>query len=106
MENEYIELVKKWRAGGAVSSQEHEANVNAALAAVEAADVAQRVAQVVFTTAYAARDAAHHHASASVRAASSLRTEADVAYVRDAAVRAADRAEGWLKRYEELTDDK
>ena len=84
MANEYIEVVKRWRAGEAISLEELRANAEAAYAASAAVDA------VDATYAYAAWAAY----AAAVDAASAAS---------DADARAADH---WVKRYEELTNGK
>ena len=90
MTNEYIEVVKRWRAGEAISLEELRANsVDAranARAAADAVDAAYAAAAAAAYAAYAA-DAV------------------DAAY--DAAADEDHYGAGyWVKRYEELTNDK
>ena len=83
MSNEYIEVVKRWRAGEAISLEELRANARAAADAVDAA--------------YAAAAAAAYAAYAA--------DAVDAAY--DAAADEDHYGAGyWVKRYEELTNDK
>ena len=77
MKNEYIEVVKRWQAGEAVSVEELRANAEAAWDAAWDA---------------IADDAAEY--------------AAEVAYVAAAhAARDADNVDYWVKRYEELTNE-
>jgi len=80
MKNEYIEVVKRWLADkDSVSQEELKANADAAWAAYDAA-----VYDAADDAAYAAADAAYD----------------------DALYAAALYADYWVKRYEELTDEK
>jgi len=81
--NKHIEVVKRWQAGEEVSVEALKANADAAWAVYNAE------AAYVATEAEAAAEAAYVAAA---------RAE-DGAY-------AADKVDYWVKRYEELTDEK
>ena len=91
MTNEYIEVVKRWKAGEVFSVQELMANAEAAADAEDALWDDEDASHATAAAAYAAYRAA--------RAA--LATIAD-AYIGAA----ADDADHWVKRYEELTNAK
>ena len=97
MKNEYIEVVKRWLAGEVFSAEALRANTDTARdtsrAAADAADAA--------AAAVAAADAADAAAYAAYAAAAAVDAAVDAA---DAA--ANDAADYWVKRYEELTNDK
>ena len=87
MTNKFIEVVKRWRAGGEeVSVEALQANADAANAAWLADDAYDAAAA---NAAYAAANAAAEAAYAALYAA-------DATYA----------ADYWVKRYEELTNDK
>ena len=85
MTNEYIEVVKRWRAGEAISLEELRANARAAYAAyaTERADAAYTANDAVYVTC----------------AATAAQAAANAAAANDA-------ADYWVKRYEELTNGK
>ena len=96
--NKHIELVKRWIADNdSVSNEELTDNSVAAYTAW----VNAKVYADAGGTARFAADAADHAASAARAAASSGSYAADAAY--DSAYDAADGADYWVKRYEELT---
>ena len=92
MKNKHIELVKRWVAGEAVSVEVLKANAEAAyFAAAYAADAAYAAANVAFEAAniaYVTQQAIYSPSGAA---------NADAAYVE---------ADHWVKRYEELTNEK
>ena len=87
MKNKYIEVVKRWQAGEVFSVEALRANAEAAEAAAEAAD----------DWAFVVR---HDHSNRVAHAAKDDAHALWAAYD-DAAV-----ADKWVKRYEELTNDK
>tara|TARA_R110002167_G_scaffold184597_1_gene385024 strand:+ start:198 stop:488 length:291 start_codon:yes stop_codon:yes gene_type:complete len=96
MTNEYIEVVKRWLADNdSVSSEELRANVDAAR-------------DDAYAYAYAAVAFADHASRAAVRAAATAAHYAYQAANAAAANGAANdaSADHWVKRYEELTNDK
>ena len=106
MKNEYIEVVKRWLAGEVVSVEALQANADAAWAAYTAeaayvateAEAAAKAAYVAAARADAsARERWHLHKAAT--AAVSAADADDDAYD-------ADKVDYWVKRYEELINDK
>ena len=77
MKNKYIEVVKRWLAGEAISLKELGANADAAWAAAEAAVRAARAADA-----------------------------ADAAFAADPDADDSEAAAYWVRRYEESTNDK
>tara|TARA_R110002167_G_scaffold28211_1_gene95245 strand:- start:76 stop:330 length:255 start_codon:yes stop_codon:yes gene_type:complete len=84
MTNEYVEVVKRWRAGEAVSPEQLRANAD------RAADAAWQVSVAAEADDYAAYAAASAYAAAASAAAANDAT----------------RAEHFIQRYEEMTNDK
>tara|TARA_R110000751_G_scaffold146323_1_gene250296 strand:- start:245 stop:493 length:249 start_codon:yes stop_codon:yes gene_type:complete len=82
MTNEYIEVVKRWRAGEVFSVEALQANADAAIADAYIAGAAAHAADAARTAFHAARAATYGY------------------------TRAAANADYWVKRYEELTNDK
>jgi len=91
MTNEYIEVVKRWQAGEYFSDEELRANVDAARD--DAYAYAYAYAAVAFAD-HASRAAAHY----AYQAAHYAYQAAD-AY-------ASEGADKWIKRYEELTNER
>ena len=103
MRNEYIELVKKWLADNdSVSSEALQENAEAAdtygAYATRADDyiLSNAAAYPDYSTTANAVHAVHAAANAAADAADAAARAAD----------AADAADYWVKRYEELTNDK
>jgi len=96
MTNKFIEVVKRWRAGGEeVSVEALQANADAANAAW-LADDAYDAARADDAYDAAAANAAYAAANAAAEAAYAALYAADATYA----------ADYWVKRYEELTNDK
>ena len=94
MKNEYIEVVKRWRAGEVFSGEQLKANAVAA----SAGEYAARAADCAFRAyAYAAVEVA-----SGILGADAVDAVDAAAYAADA----ADAADYWVKRYEELTGEK
>ena len=99
MTNEYIEVVKRWRAGEAISLEELRANADAAWAAYDANAYCCLPRQTAFNA----------HARGTLMPQGDDAAEAD--YVAAASAHAADAADAaaadyWVTRYEELTNEK
>ena len=94
MTNEYIEVVKKWQAGEEVSGEQLRANADAAWKVYVDAEAAAEAAD---DWAFVVR---HDHSNRVAHAAKDDAHALWAAYD-DAAV-----ADKWVKRYEELTNDK
>ena len=92
MKNEYIEVVKSWLAGEVVSVEALKANADRAAAAYDAAadDALYADDDALYAALYAAYAAAAYAA----------------AYAADDDDADAADADYWVKRYEELTNDK
>ena len=115
--NKYIEVVKRWKAGEVFSGEQLKANAADAGADADALWDAEDASHTTAAAAYAAYRAVHAAYAAVEVARGNLgaAVNAEAAYIADiAAAGIADsyiadataNADHWVKRYEDLTNDK